>query len=485
MIQNNIKTVETFDGSVAFQKDCRYIKGEFYIKNKQCFNIGGTWYRINSGLISFDHAVNTWVITKDSNLVKGAVGYDPVAKKLIMGYFTPDQFTNVTIYTSSGAAIQCIRRELIPTDLFLEETVGCFYYHKDLNLRSLGIRVAPATFANNNYPFQLSYCLKHYAADFIDDFIKKSDEAVISAKPSKMEKYAGALGGMTFGLEFETTNGKIPNYLIKESGLVPLRDGSISGIEYATLVLEGQKGIRKLSSICDMLKKYTTISENESLHLHIGGFPVDKKTVGYMYTIMCLLEDEIYSMFPKHYVKTSLFKARQKDYNMPLRKEFVADNPTDTFNNIAYYLGSGKKYQGFGANHPADPNGDHKWGINERYHWVNFIPTLFGTSKTVEFRCHIPTRDSVKVMNWLFICAAIVKFAVAAASSGKSINDLRGVTLYNVIGTAYMGPLASYLNDYVSARKSNRKADDAAGDYIGSREISQEMTGGTRYAGIG
>jgi hypothetical protein len=484
MIQNNFKTVETFDGSVAFQKDCRYIKGEFYVKNKQCYNIAGTWYRINSGLISYDHEVKGWVVTKDSNLVKGAVGYDAVEKKLTMGFFTPDDLKNVTIYLSSGTNIRCLSKDFLPSELFIEETMGCFFYHKDLNLKSLGLRLQPANFSTNGYPFNLSYCMKHYSDDFLKDFIKSSDEAVVSAKASKMEKFAGALGGLTFGFEFETASGKIPNYLIKESGLVPLRDGSISGIEYATLVLEGQKGIRKLSSICDMLKRYTSISENESLHLHIGGFPVDKTTVGYMYTLMCVLEEEIYSLFPKYYIKTSLFKARQKDYNMPLRRELVTENPTDTFNNIAYYLGSGKKYAGFGANHPADPSGDHKWGINERYHWVNFIPTLFGASKTVEFRCHIPTRDSVKVINWLYICAAIVRYAVKIASEKMDIAAIKGTKLSDVINSVYMGPLASYLNDYVSARKSNRREDDANGDYSGTREISQEMNGIIRYGSI-
>ena len=50
----------------------------------------------------------------------------------------------------------------------------------------------------------------------------------------------------TFGLEFETAGGFLPQHRLYELGLIPLRDGSITGIEFATVVLQGNKGLNLL-----------------------------------------------------------------------------------------------------------------------------------------------------------------------------------------------------------------------------------------------
>jgi hypothetical protein len=341
-----------------------------------------------------------------------------------------------------------------------------------------------ATFNSHGYPFTLQYCMKHYNDDFRKEFEAATMGRVLGLPTTKLGTYAGVLGDFTFGMEFETNLGKIPNYKIKESGLMPLRDGSITGIEYATIVLNGLRGVKILEDACADLAKYTTITNNESLHLHIGGFKTDKAFIGYLYTLCCILEKDVYSIFPKHYEKTSLFKAKQKDYNMPLRKELVTGDPEETFNNIAFYLGAGKKYSGFGSNHPSDPNGDHKWGINERYHWVNFIPTLFGSSKTLEFRCHVPTRDPIKVIAWLYICSAIIKYAEKLYKANVELSSRKGDTLTTVINSIYSGKLAEYLGLYISARKTLRATDDAKGDFCGDREIKEEMKGRAQFGDI-
>jgi hypothetical protein len=183
----------------------------------------------------------------------------------------------------------------------------------------------------------------------------------------------------------------------------------------------------------------------------------------------------VYSIFPAHYYKTSLFKGRQKDYNLPLRRELVSSTPTETFDNISYYLSAGKRYAGFGANHPSDPDGQHKWGINERYHWVNFIPLLFGSNSTLEFRCHVPTRDPIKAINWLYICAAIIKYATKAFNSNVELSSLRKLTLIEVVNSVYSANLATYLSDYIRKRKMDRKSAETSGDYSGITEINNEL----------
>jgi hypothetical protein len=358
--------IETFDGSTAFKKDCRFIKGEFYIKNKQCFLIDGIWYRINSGFIVFDHEKQTWIVVKSNpSLVKGIVGYDMTTNEVILGSFTPNFYKNVTVTLPNGNNYTCIDYKILPQRLFNEDVVNGTFYHVGLNKRAS--KAFTYTFANHGYPFQLPYCCKHYEPGIKAKFEEGLKEGIkIDKKRANIANYGGVVGKYSFGLEFETNKGKIPNYKILESGLLPLRDGSINGIEFATLPLSGQEGVATLNDICELLRKYTNFTDNESLHLHIGNVPTNKKFVSYLYTLCCILEKDVYSIFPKYYAETSKFKARGKDYNMPLRKELVSLNPDETFENLTFYLGAGKKYQGVGSAHPSDPNGDHKWGINER-----------------------------------------------------------------------------------------------------------------------
>jgi hypothetical protein len=90
--------IETYDGSTAFRKDCRFIKGDFYIKNKQCFLINGTWYRANSGFIAFDNETQEWKVLKDNpGMVKGIVGYDSEKNEVILGYYTPNPYNNIQV----------------------------------------------------------------------------------------------------------------------------------------------------------------------------------------------------------------------------------------------------------------------------------------------------------------------------------------------------------------------------------------------------
>jgi len=477
--------IETFDGSTAFKKDCRFIRGEFYIKNKQCFPIDGVWYRINSGFIIFDNEKQKWVVTKNNpELIKGIIGYDSRVNEIIMGSFTPNPYKNVLAFLPNGNQYICIDYRILPSSLFVEDPVLGIYNHVGLN-RKLSKNFT-SCYANNGYPFNLPYCCKHYEADIKTKFEEGFKNSTKSHKERvNLVNYGGVVGKYSFGVEFETNRGKIPNYRILESGLLPLRDGSINGIEFATLPLSGTEGVAALNDMCNMLKKYTNFTENESLHLHIGNIPTNKKFISYLYTLCCILEKDVYSIFPKYYAETSKFKARGKDYNMPLRKELVSINPDETFENLTFYLGAGKKYQGIGSAHPSDPNGDHKWGINERYHWVNFIPLLFGENKTLEFRCHVPTQDPVKVINWLYICSAIIKYAEKTYKDNANLLELKGLTLIDIIKDSFANiKLANYLSNYITERKANRKFDELGGDYTGRNEISVELANRIFYKDI-
>jgi len=364
-------TVETFDGSRANKKECRFIKGNFYIKNKQCFLIDGVWYRINSGFIVYDNERNNWVVAKNNpSLIKGIIGYDDMTKDVILGWYTPNDYKNVRVSLPNGNQLSCMSVNILPSSVFKEDIKNMCFVPNSVKT-SPGI--PPINFNSNGYPFPLQYCVKHYDKKMMEIFNSGVDKRRTITQ-TNIATWVQRIEPFSFGFEFETNRGKIPNYRIMNSGLVPLRDGSITGIEYATVPLSGKSGIVDLEEMCTLLQRYTTFTEQESLHLHIGNIPTGKRFIGYLYTMCCILEKDIFSIFPKYYAQTSKFKAKGKDYNMPLKKELVAMTPEETFDNIAFYLSEGKKYQGFGAEHPSDPEGHSKWSIQSRYHFVNFIP---------------------------------------------------------------------------------------------------------------
>ena len=90
----------------------------------------------------------------------------------------------------------------------------------------------------------------------------------------------------SFGLEFETSNGIIPEEICFADGLIPLRDGSISGNEYSTVVLQGHKGFNLLYQQLETLRKYTRFDKECSLHIHFGGFPLEPKRGAQFLTVM-------------------------------------------------------------------------------------------------------------------------------------------------------------------------------------------------------
>jgi hypothetical protein len=63
---NLMEKVITFDGTEALRKDCRFIKGNYYIKEKQCFCIKDKWYRINSEYIVYDHRKDKYILKSES-----------------------------------------------------------------------------------------------------------------------------------------------------------------------------------------------------------------------------------------------------------------------------------------------------------------------------------------------------------------------------------------------------------------------------------
>jgi hypothetical protein len=62
-----------------------------------------------------------------------------------------------------------------------------------------------------------------------------------------------------------------------ELGLIPLRDGSITGIEFSTVVLQGNEGLNLLKQQVEALNANTIFDKDCSLHIHFGGLNLTVK----------------------------------------------------------------------------------------------------------------------------------------------------------------------------------------------------------------
>lgn len=244
---------------------------------------------------------------------------------------------------------------------------------------------------------------KNYSSFNALDEFKESADNYLVINPQlvgKSLKY-------TFGLEFETSQGFIPEHICYQNGLIPLHDGSISGIEYTTTVLQKHSGLSLLTKQVNLLKSITTFNKDCALHIHFGGFPVNIKAVYTLYLLCVSLEKDLRKHNCPAVFQTDLYKNSGKNYCNSYNKRM-------NFEEFCYIMSAGHttNITNLTQTHPSDNSGDRKWNINIRYFWVNFINILFfNRAKTVEFRFLRPTYNINKIIGWIYLFNAILLYA--------------------------------------------------------------------------
>ncbi len=172
-----------------------------------------------------------------------------------------------------------------------------------------------------------------------------------------------------------------------------------------------------------------------------------------------------------------------KDSGREDYEKYVNDNITKIF----YWLS--QNMNGSGYNPGAECNRkqqthpvSQKWNRKNRYHWVNLMNSMFSERNTIEFRLHTPTVNSQKTINWLFICNAIVRYAIL--NSRTILMSNKKISLDDVMeyyGNTFRVPQADFLSRYLKAYIQERKEYFAADFKKGNVMSKEEMLTDKQY----
>lgn len=329
------------------------------------------------------------------------------------------------------------------------------YYISTVDLPIKTLIAETCRFGFGQFPYSFA---KRYEA--IESFnIFEGKQKILKHEEFEIAKHLK----FSYGLEFETSMGYVPEDVCFRDGLIPLRDGSIKGLEYSTVVLEGNDGLCLLKQQLNTLKKYTAFNKECSLHIHIGGFKLDPNNVFRIYSLCKSLEPQIEKLVPPDTFYSSRYKENGKDYCKKLQVY-------QDFEQLYESLVGRKFYGSFTQPHPNDVYREAKWRIPTRYYWVNFVNTLcYNVNKTIEFRLLRPSYSFEKILIWLAIFNGIIMYAEKTPRS----KYYKGITLERVITTVYPEDLANYIMAGIYKLSELTVNQVSNGDTIG-REVEFE-----------
>jgi len=460
----------TISNKKALKSECRRIDNEYYfigdmsVENSgDCYFINGRYYKNNTGYIIYDHFIRSYAI-KNKNFIYGII---KIIDKItpIFGYFSTDEKNNMNITVIiNEQSYTCLNEDILKNTYYLENLQdGIFYERTSINstyfLRKKCI--------NSSLKYNLSYD----SFGLMKDLIKNYNKLYSPIYNRIVKNNENITKDLSFGLEFETTDGFIPERICKKLGLMPLRDGSIKGLEYVTIPLSGKKGIQTIIDSLKELNRRTTYDKSCSIHLHIGNVPRTEEFIIALFKVLMLSQDEMFSMFPIY--KKYNYGVKRKHYTKPFPLNetiLLMDNVIDeknikkNFNILFRYLSMGYNYENYDNNlsnveyHPSDPKGRSKWNIRTRYHAVNLIPLLFGNKQTIEFRLHTPTYDIDKIINFLCICSSLINYVkentTKILTNFSSIKNMKLIDF--VFNTTKDIKISNKITDYIYSYIKNR-----------------------------
>lgn len=231
------------------------------------------------------------------------VGHIP--GQIIFGYVDTSTPVERVLFSTNGGLVECTAcREKLGETLVYSNRRGMYLSSVAMTPEQL-IR---ETLSKGVGKFPYHFEKKYEACENFRRFQGKQE----ILNPDKFHPLSNYLK-YSFGLEFETSQGYVPEDICYRDGLIPLRDGSIAGIEYSTVVLSGSRGISLLEQQVESMRKYTDFNKECSLHIHMGGYPLTSEKIFNLYYLCKHLEADISPLVPRYTFNTSQYKANHKD----------------------------------------------------------------------------------------------------------------------------------------------------------------------------
>jgi len=434
----------TFDGNIANREDCRLIKDEFYIVGKttkqnsgQCYQIGEEYFLISSGKIGWDYELNRYNLL--SNMTYGIVGTRGLVKnlELLYGYFTPNIYENVFVMVEGRQKVAIDKQRISKygkeklQSSFIHNKPGSRNYPTIKNIQKItrDIKVdgaRPPKPKLYSEVFENTYNIEDDKGVF--NFVEAAFQKHLPKIQNTLGKYEKYLYNYSLGIEYETLYGKLPMNMLFKYGLVPLRDGSISGFEYTTVPYRGtNKKLSVIAESCTEMAKRTGVNELCSLHIHYGNVRKDKLYVIALYMLCYQLQHELHEIVPPFKKDHRYLRQKDKDHCQYLRSLGLFDNTifkssknedfkekvSANYDEIFTFLNEGNKasvrYNSKNKQHVR--TGQNKWNLRTRYYFVNFLNLLFSKRGTVEFRLHHGTVNKYKTVYWALLNSFILKYA--------------------------------------------------------------------------
>lgn len=418
----------------------------------------------NVGYKILDHSTNTEVEISRRNAkdyIYGIYKIDKSTKSVSEGFFSKNFSKNILVILNKTDSPRFAISKEIFGDLIYFNNVRGFYCirQKDQDIKG-DINLLKGS---GDFPYSI---MRNYDA-------QSSMKVFNSVNPGLKERFDDKYKSLlkyTFGIEYETSCGYIPQEECFRSGLIPLRDGSISGIEYASVVMDSKFGIERVFNQIELLNQYTSFDKNCSLHIHYGGFPISSNAIMALYVISTFIQNDIAEYLPTYSFSTRNYKASGKDYCKLLPVDFSDFGKLYTFvsDNKAAFAGS------LTERHPSDPNKEAKWQVKSRYHWLNLTNMCFyGSPKTIEVRMLRPTHNPYKLVFWIYFFNAMLLFAEKMSTL---LNDSRNPLI--VIAKQYIGieemllqvyptELCHKMFEVLDQLKYTVQCQSSAQDYIG------------------
>lgn len=334
------------------------------------------------------------------------------------------------------------------SNILLRNCKHPIYFNRSKGCYSLTEPDNNIVFAHGSFPYSFE---RHYSTRYLEEMFQAKNQV----KENIIYNYIDELP-YTFGLEFETAAGYIPEEELYRVGLIPLRDGSISGLEYSTIVLGGDKGLNILREQIDVLKEYTIFDKECSLHIHYGSFTLTPEVLLRLNNLFATSDIASYAV-PWAFT-TSNYKKNGKDY-CKMNSSFMS------FNNMYKKL-VGRAYFGdLYQPHPSDTSGDRKWNILSRYKALNLINAMcYDHNKTAEFRFLRPTYNFDKILVWLFVLGAYIKYAEDLKNKA-----IKNISLNRIISTVYSTKLSNMLIRALFLQKEVVQTQSLVQDFYGMR----------------